>query len=252
MRWYAADLHLHSVLSPCALREMTPAAMARALASAGVHLAAITDHNSCENAGAFVTACQSQGVTPLVGMELETREEVHLLCLFGSVEAGEAWQDYVYERLPWREDRARAFGTQWRFDVNGRPMAPLERLLTISSQLGLEEACAEVKARGGLCIPAHIDRPAYSLLAMLGLVPQDLPVPALEISSRAREDELRRRLGERLGPRLLVSFSDAHCLDDIWPGRTALWLAQPSWAELELALAGRDGRRVVVLPAVER
>ncbi|HAI21310.1 MAG TPA: histidinol-phosphatase [Clostridiales bacterium UBA8153] len=252
MRWYAADLHLHSALSPCALREMTPAAMARALAASGVHLAAITDHNSCENAAAFVTACRKEGITPLVGMELETREEVHLLCLFSSVEAGTDWQGHVYGRLPWREDRARAFGTQWRYDAGGRPMAPLERLLTISSELGLEEACAEVKARGGLCIPAHIDRPAYSLLAMLGLVPRDLPVPALEISARAREDELRLRLGKGLGGRQLVSFSDAHCLDDIWPGRTALWLAHPSWSELELALAGRDGRRVVVLPAVER
>lgn len=252
MRWYVADLHLHSALSPCALREMTPAAMARALAVAGVHLAAITDHNSCENAGAFVAACQRLDITPLVGMELETREEVHLLCLFGSVESGEGWQEYVYGRLPYREDRARAFGTQWRFDGEGKPIAPLERLLTISSEIGLEEACAEVKARGGLCIPAHIDRPSYSLLAMLGLIPRELPVPALEISSMVREDDVRLRLGAGLGGRQLVSFSDAHCLDDIWPGRTALWLAQPSWAELELALAGRDGRRVVVLPALER
>jgi len=228
---------------------MTPEAMAQALEAVGVHMAAITDHNSCENAEAFLAACQKQGIAALVGMELETREEVHLLCLFSGLEAGLEWQQHVYRRLPWVRDSSRVFGSQQRFGADGRPLAPVERLLTVATEIGLEEACGEVQDRGGLCIPAHIDRPSYSLLAMLGVIPPDLAVSALEISYRAHPEDIRARLGMELGGRELVSFSDAHYLDDIWPGRTAFCLAQPTLSEIRLALGGQQGRRVVVLPA---
>ncbi|MEW6522696.1 MAG: PHP domain-containing protein [Bacillota bacterium] len=246
MRWYAADLHIHSALSPCAGHEMTPGAIVQALSAASVHLAAVTDHNSCENAAAFLRACRAQGIAGLVGMELETREEVHLLCLFDCLEAGMNWQEHVYQRLPWRENDERVFGSQLRFGAEGNPAGHVRRLLALSTDIALEEACAQVEARGGMCIPAHIDRPAYGLLGMLGMVPGDLPVPALEISATAREEEVRGRAGGGLGARRLVSFSDAHHLGQIVPVRTVFYVARPVLPELRLALAGRDGRRVVV------
>ena len=43
------DLHLHTCLSPCADRDMTPATVAGLAKLAGAELIAITDHNSALN-----------------------------------------------------------------------------------------------------------------------------------------------------------------------------------------------------------
>ena len=43
------DLHLHTCLSPCADRDMTPATVAGLAKLAGAELIAVTDHNSALN-----------------------------------------------------------------------------------------------------------------------------------------------------------------------------------------------------------
>ena len=44
MQWLRADLHVHSLLSPCAAVEMTPRNIIRNAVAAGVDIVAITDH----------------------------------------------------------------------------------------------------------------------------------------------------------------------------------------------------------------
>jgi hypothetical protein len=245
LREFPADLHVHSALSPCAADEMTPEALVRRARSQGVALLAVTDHNSAANVAAVMAAAHARQVAVVPGVELQTREDVHLLCLFGELETVLDWQDAIYRALPARKNREELFGPQWLYDVAGRLIGKLDRLLLAATSFSVEQAVAEVRAREGVVIPSHVDRPAYSLLGHLGFLPPELGVEACEVSRRADPAEVRQRFPS-LKHVELVSFSDAHRLDEIDRPRTVFLLEQPSLAEIKKALEGRDGRRVTV------
>ena len=82
------DLHIHSCLSPCGDDDMTPANLVGMAAIKGLDVIALTDHNSCANCPAAVYHGENYGVTVIPGMELTTEEEVHVICLFSSLENG--------------------------------------------------------------------------------------------------------------------------------------------------------------------
>ena len=63
------DLHLHTCLSPCADRDMTPATVAGLAKLAGAELIAITDHNSALNLPAAEKACREYGLHLLPGLD---------------------------------------------------------------------------------------------------------------------------------------------------------------------------------------
>ena len=69
------DLHIHSCLSPCGDEGMTPPNIANMAALLGLDLIAVTDHNSCRNAGAVMAAAKAMGLplTVLAGMEVTSR-----------------------------------------------------------------------------------------------------------------------------------------------------------------------------------
>ncbi|MBO7666419.1 MAG: PHP domain-containing protein, partial [Clostridia bacterium] len=93
MNRYYYDLHIHSCLSPCADDDMTVNNIAGMAAIKGLGIIALTDHNSCANCPAFFKACKRNGVVPVAGMELTTAEEVHLLCLFPTLETAMEFDD---------------------------------------------------------------------------------------------------------------------------------------------------------------
>ena len=95
MQWLRADLHVHSLLSPCAAVEMTPRNIIRNAVAAGVDIVAITDHNAGDNVAAALRAAVGSGVTVLPGMEGQTREEVHLLTLFEKMRDLVIWCDFI-------------------------------------------------------------------------------------------------------------------------------------------------------------
>jgi hypothetical protein len=164
-------------------------------------------------------AARTTGLKVLPGMELQTREEVHLLCLFDTLEQLTLWQVEVDRALPDLKNRAETLGEQFVVDAAGDFVRREERLLLVSAHLALEDAAARVHALGGLAIPAHIDRPANGLIALLGFVPPGLNVPALEISPNISVDDARARFHLPGGVPLIRS-SDAHWLDAIGSGVT--------------------------------
>ena len=50
MRSYLTDLHVHTVLSPCASVEMTPSLVVETALELGLDIIAVTDHNAGDNA----------------------------------------------------------------------------------------------------------------------------------------------------------------------------------------------------------
>ncbi|KKM10431.1 hypothetical protein SY88_13960 [Clostridiales bacterium PH28_bin88] len=245
LRTYAANLHMHTALSPCAGEEMTPRALLAEAARQGLDLIAITDHNTAENVGAVLEAARDFPVRVLPGMEVQTREDVHLICLFQRLEQVLAWQEVIYRRLPARLNDERVFGAQLVADSHDRVVGRVERLLLTSADIGVNEAVEGVRGLGGLCIPAHVDRPAFSLVGHLGFIPPELGFKAVEITPRMSPREAYRKLNALMGYVLVVS-SDAHYLADLGTGRTVFYIKDATPGELELAFRGEGGRKVVI------
>jgi hypothetical protein len=233
---------VHTVLSPCAEVEMIPPLIVRAAVERGLSLLAVTDHNASANVAAVQQAAAGSGVTVLPGMELQTREDVHVICLFDTLDQCAAWQARVDRGLPAQPNDPEFFGEQFVVDADGEFVRREDRLLLAAAEIGFDEAVAAVQALGGLAIPAHVDRTAFGLLAHLGFVPSGVPIEALEISRFVTPAAARQRFPQVAGY-ALVQDGDAHRLDEMGAGMT-LTLEAPTLAEIRLALAGQGGRKV--------
>jgi PHP family Zn ribbon phosphoesterase len=242
LRFFLADLHIHTVLSACAETEMLPELIVERAQELGLGIIAVTDHNSAENAAAVVNAAKGTGITVLPGMEVQTREEVHLVCLFDTLEQVDLWQQEVYAHLPPLKNDEDAFGTQVVLDAEGKIVGRNDRLLLTATSFSLEEVVRKVCDLNGLCIPAHVDRPAYSIIANLGFIPPDLGIVGVEISHLIGPKEARERFPE-LKHYSLVASGDAHRLREM-VGRTTLKMAEATVTELSLVLAGEEDRGV--------
>jgi len=210
----------------------------------GLNIIAVTDHNSAENVAAVVNAAAGTGITVLPGMELQTREEAHLVCLFDTLEQVARWQEEVYAHLPPLKNDESAFGMQVVLDADGEIAGTNERLLLASTSFSVEQVVQRVHELSGLCIPAHVDRPAYSIIANLGFIPPDLEIEGVEISSLVGPKEARERFPQ-LERYSLIANGDAHRLSEM-SKRTTLKMAEPTVAEIALALAGAGDRGVWV------
>ena len=174
-----ADLHNHSCLSPCGSLEMSPRLLASRARAKGVGLLALTDHNSSLNCPAFAAACRAEGIVPLFGMEATVREEVHVLCLFGDLAAAAAFSEAWFCLLPDFPNDPERLGDQVYVDEEDCIVGEVERYLGVAAEVGLDEVGPLVAGYGGLVIPAHVDRAAFSMSSQLGFI-VDGPWAALE------------------------------------------------------------------------
>ncbi|MFC0214253.1 endonuclease Q family protein [Paenibacillus chartarius] len=106
----------------------------------------------------------------------------------------------------------------------------------------------EVLARGGILIPAHVFTPHKGIYGSVTDRMENLldlsGVAAVELGLSA--DSMMAGLISELDPYTFVTNSDAHSLGKIGREYNELLLAAPSFKELRMALARRDGRRVAV------
>jgi PHP family Zn ribbon phosphoesterase len=242
----AADLHVHTVASACAEVEMIPPLIVRRAVDLGLQVIGVTDHHSVENAQAVMQAAQPFGIRVFPGFEIQTREEVHVLCLFERFEEALDWQALAWEHLPPQKNREEFFGPQYVVDFEGEYVRTNDRLLQSSLDLGFEQVLRLVEDRGGLALPAHVDKTRYSLFANLGLIPLGCRLAGAEISRHMTPEEARRRFPQ-LRDLGLVQSGDAHRLEEMI-STTALVLERRTLPELRLALRGEAGRQVI-LPA---
>jgi len=213
----ACDFHVHSCLSPCASLDMDPAEIARTAAARGLGAVALTDHNSARNAPAFAAACAAAGIRGFYGMEITTAEEIHCLALFDTPEEAMAAGAEVEKRLPRFRNVPEKLGDQPVVDAEGNIVEFVENYLSSATDLPFSRLPAWVAERGGLFIPAHVDRPAFSVLSALGSLPPEAG-PILEVTRFGRA-AVEARHGR---DHALVTDSDAHRLDQVGEGRTLL------------------------------
>lgn len=208
------DLHMHSCLSPCADDDMTPANMAGMARLKGLDIAALTDHNSCRNCLPFVNRCKENGILALAGMEINTEEEIHAVCLFEDPDNAMAFDQFVYERLPAYRNDPEIYGHQYVVDENDNIVDEIEKLLISACDISIMDLKSIVSEFHGVCFPAHIDKPSYSILAVLGFLPPECGFSSAEISRFPLIDKTLTEHPELEGMNLFTD-SDAHYLWDI-------------------------------------
>jgi len=242
---YLAELHVHTVLSPCAEVEMIPPLIVQEALERGIQVLAICDHNASGNIASVQKAAEGTSLTVLPGMELQTKEEVHLICLFDTLDQIAAWQARVDQALPAIANRPQFFGEQYLVDETGDFIANEQRLLVVSADISLDQAVQEVVRLGGLPIPAHVDRRTNGLIANLGFIPPDLQVEALEISRHTTPSDARRKFPQ-LKDFPLLQNGDAHRLNELL-GVNEFLIEAPTIVEIRRALKNLDGRRFRIL-----
>lgn len=181
MNRYFYDLHIHSCLSPCAEDDATPANIAGMAALNGLQIVALTDHNTTRNCPAFFQAAKSYGLIPIAGMELTTSEDVHIICLFPTLDAASAFQDIVDARRIRIKNKPAIFGHQYVMDAEDTILEEEADLLINATTISIEEAFEFAAQCGGVAYPAHIDRTSNGMVSVLGGFPSDPPFTAFEL-----------------------------------------------------------------------
>ena len=219
---------------------MIPPLIVKEAIKRDIDLIAITDHNASENIHAVMKAAQGTDLTVLPGMELQTAEEIHILCLFDTLEQVETLQETVDNSLPDIQNNIEFFGEQFIVDETGDFIQRKDTLLINSTQLSFEEAFRVVNELEGLFIPAHVNRQAFGLIYRLGFVPPEPQLDALEISRHLSPDEAISKFPQ-LAAFPLIQSGDVHYLPDFL-GANRFTIEKPTISEIKMALKGENGR----------
>ncbi len=234
MRMYRADLHIHTCLSPCGQPSMTPKAIAVAAVERGIDLIAITDHNTARMTPVMAGVARDHGLAYLYGIEVQTREDVHLLAYFDDEETCLGFSDEIYEQLADTREDPLGLGEQTEVDADGAIVRIEPKFLVQGIALTFVEAVHRIEALGGLAVPAHIDRDFFSVTSQLGQLPDGIAFPLLEV----RWPEIP----EMCGSSTVLRTSDAHDIPQIGGRITTITIEAVTLAELRKAAAGVDGR----------
>lgn len=242
LKSYKADLHIHSCLSPCGDWEMSPRRIVQKSIDQKLDIIAVCDHNTAENTAAIKQQGGQRGLVVFPGLEICSKEEVHIISIFEEVRQALSMQTLVYDNLP-GSNKTGFFGNQVIADENDMVIGENSRLLINATRLGIYEIVERVHLLEGLCFASHILRPAYGIIRQLGFIPSDLDLDGLELSSQRLLTKAKNKgVNHRDLP--YVSFSDAHYLQDIGRTWTTFVLAEPTVAEIRMALKEKQGRRI--------
>jgi len=213
MNKYYYDLHIHSCLSPCADDDNTPANIVGMAALSGLNIIALTDHNTTKNCPVFFKIAKAFGIIAVAGMELTTSEDIHVICLFERLEdAMNFGEEIEKHRIPIK-NRPDIFGRQLIVDEDDNIVAEEENLLSNATDISVEDAPQLAERFGGICYPAHIDREANGIIAVLGALPEDNTFSAVEFHNAEAVEDYEKRFD--INGKVKVISSDAHYLGDI-------------------------------------
>lgn len=213
MNKYYYDLHIHSCLSPCADDDNTPANIVGMAALSGLNIIALTDHNSTKNCPAFFDAAKAFGIIAVAGMELTTSEDIHVICLFEELDDAMKFGEEIQKHIIQIRNRPDIFGRQLIVDSDDTVIGEEEYLLSNATDISVDDVPALVSSFGGICYPAHIDREANGIIAVLGTIPKSSDFNAVEFHRGDKIADYEEKFS--LEKKVKLICSDAHYLEDI-------------------------------------
>ncbi len=243
MRLFKADLHIHTVLSPCGDLEMSPVRIVAEAERKGLDIIGITDHNSTRHCSLTTSLAAEKGIFVMQGAEITTKEEVHCLAFFENTDTLKKFQEFLDENLPEIINDPSKFGYQVEVDENEMILYEEKKLLINALKKSINEVEAKVHSLNGLFIPAHIDRKKNSIYSQLGFLPTDLKADAMEISRATSPSDFVSKYPEvKKFP--VIRSSDAHRVEDIGAVSTLFQIEKASFQEISMAIKGINGRTI--------
>lgn len=245
MKIFKADLHIHTILSPCASLEMSPVNIVRKALDKGLDIIGITDHNSTRQCGIVMKEGEIAGLKVYPGVEITTREEIHCLAYFKSLDDADRFQEYLDEQLPFIKNDPTLFGYQVVVDELENIVFEEEKLLISALRSGIDQIEVAVHQLNGVFIPAHVNKQKDSVISQLGFIPDNINADAFEVTHQTDTDTFLR--DNRLPPDTqIIKNSDAHTLELIGENVSYYKMESNDFNEFCLALKNASGRKVVI------
>ncbi|MGN0033900.1 MAG: PHP domain-containing protein [Candidatus Limimorpha sp.] len=241
---YRADLHLHTVLSPCGDIYMSPSAIVEQAKNKGLDIIAICDHNTTRQVKTTQRIGDKSGIFVIGGVEVTTKEEAHILAYFENDEQLDTFQEYLDQHLPQIPLDEERFGYQLIVDEEENVIGEEERLLLSALDCDIDTLYDIVHGIGGLFVPAHVNKPSSSLMSQLGFIPPDLKADALELSKHITKAKFLKK-NAYLKRFMFTKSSDAHFIQHIGETFCLLNIKEPTFEEFRKAVRGEDGRNII-------
>lgn len=208
MKFYY-DLHMHSDLSPCGNSDMTPNNIINMSYIKGLNIISVTDHNTTKNLPAIAFLGEKMGIKVIPGIEVTSKEEVHILCYFKTLDDALKFGNEIYDSLPNIKNNTKIFGEQNIYNHNEEKIGELDKLLINATSYSVEDIYYLSKRYHGIAVPAHVYKKSNGILGVLGFIPIDLDFNFIEVTSN---EEIKDK---QLKKYIKLVNSDAHQLVDI-------------------------------------
>ncbi len=243
MKIFRADLHIHTVLSPCGDIDMSPVNIISEAVKKGIDIIGITDHNTTRHCRLISRLAAQKEIFVMQGAEVTTKEEVHCLTFFENSDTLNLFQEFLDANLPDIHNEPAIFGHQVQVDENEMIIYEEKKLLINALSKNINEIEHFVHNLGGIFIPAHIDRRKNSIYSQLGFLPEAMKPDALEISKASSPKQFSADHPE-INKFPLLRNSDAHYRESIGTATSFFHINELSFNEIKLALKNINGRKV--------
>lgn len=216
---------------------MTPRAIVNTALERSLDLIAVTDHNTATMTPVVAQVARDKGLAYLYGLELHTREDVHLLAYFDDEATCLAFSDEIYALLPDGYEDPYGLGEQIQVDAEENILRYEPKFLVNGLDLSFADATRRITELGGLAVPAHIDREFFGVLSQMGKLPEGLGFSIIEVRGES--------IPEICGDAAILRTSDAHFLNGIGKRVTYITVKELTISELHKAAAGIGGRSII-------
>ena len=207
------DLHIHSALSPCSDDDMTLNNIVNMSYIKGLDLIAICDHNSVKQLK-WLDAVAKEKVDYVYGVEIQTREEVHVLGYFLKNTCLDAIQDFLDKYLIEEPNDYDYFGHQYILDQYDHIIDEEPRLLIKSLDLSIDEVISYIHQLDGIAVLAHAMADRFSIMNVFMEIDEKLDFDAIEVTKTQQIDYLKKEYSFLKDTIFFIS-SDAHRLEMI-------------------------------------
>lgn len=239
LKEFNVDLHIHTCLSPCADNDMLPYEIIKEAKKKNLGIIGITDHNSSDNAFAVKKAGEKEGIYVVLGMEVTTSEEIHILAFFENEKILQKFQNFIYQNLNGENDEE-MFGLQIIADINNEIIGMNKKLLIGATEVSMDKIINTIHSFNGIAIASHIDKERFSIISQLGYIPENIKLDGIEISDIKQLEKIKT------GNFTVCVFSDAHCINDIGRNYTKFLMKKCSFKEIKMALRNKNKRKVIL------
>jgi len=205
---YYYDLHIHTVLSPCADDLMTPHNIFNMAKLKGLDIIAITDHNSLKQIKVCKEISDSYDILFIPGCEVSVKEGCHILVYFKSVEDALKFDTYLetfihkqgYDKSLYKDQEITNIYDEV-IDIYPFDLSPFV-------DLSIDELVLSLSSYDHILVYAHADRKKHGAMSYM----KQKPLDGIEFSMHVNPNVL---LEHEVASQIIFYNSDAHTITEM-------------------------------------